>query len=406
MSAKPSKRPPRKAPATVTEVNAIRSPGRHSIGGGLILAVSTSGARSWLARVRDPSGRRRDIGLGPFPDVKLAEARDRAADLRRMVRDGLDPVAEKRRARRLVPTFREAARRAHAERQGTYRNAKHAAQWITSLEAHAFPKLGDRNVDQIDAAAIIHALLPIWLEIPETARRVRQRIAAVLNWAHAHGYRPTEAPMQSVSAGLPRQPKKSGRFEAMPYPELPAFVTELRGEPPTVGRMALLLTILTAARSGETRGATWDEFDLDAALWFIPGERMKAGEPHTVPLSDAAIAILQPLHEARSGDVVFPGAKGRPLSDATLSKILRDKGRPCTVHGFRSSFRDWVAETMAVPGEVAEAALAHAIPNKVEAAYRRTKYLDQRRTLMQAWANFLGGVGADVVTLKRPELAA
>lgn len=206
--------------------------------------------------------------------------------------------------------------------------------------------------------------------------------------------------MQSVSAGLPRQPKKSGRFEAMPYPDLPAFMTELRSEEQTIGRRALLFTILTAARSNEARGALWSEFDLDAALWTVPGSRMKAGEPHTVPLSDAALAILRPLYEARSARVVFPGIRGQPLSDATLSKILRDRGLSCTVHGFRSSFRDWVAETMAVPGEVAEAALAHAIPNKVEAAYRRTKYLDQRRGLMQAWANFLGGVGADVVPLR------
>jgi integrase len=288
-----------------------------------------------------------------------------------------------------MPTFREAAVQVHAERKGSWRNSKHRAQWLSTLEQFAFPKLGDLAVDQVDASAVIRALLPIWLHVPETARRLRQRILAVLNWSHAHGYRDTEAPVRAVSAGLPRQPKKTGRFAAMPYPEIPGFFASLDGGVRTMGRMALQFTILTAARSGEVRGAVWSEFDLKSGVWIIPGERMKAGEEHIVPLPSGALEILHIVGQARSSEVVFPGVRGGPLSDATLSKILREMGLRFTVHGFRSSFRDWAAETMLMPGEVAEAALAHSVTNKVEAAYRRTKFLSQRSKLMSAWDEFV-----------------
>jgi integrase len=277
----------------------------------------------------------------------------------------------------------------HSERKAGWKNPKHQAQWLSTLEQFAFPKLGDLPVDKVDASAVIRTLLPIWLQVPETARRLRQRILAVLNWSHAHGFREAEAPVRAVGAGLPRQPKRTGRFAAMPYPDLPEFFATLAGAQQTMGRLALQFTILTAARSGEVRGALWAEFDRKSALWTIPGARMKAGEEHVVPLPDSALAILGVIETARSADVVFPGVRGGPLSDATLSKILREMGLKYTVHGFRSSFRDWAAETMPIPGEVAEAALAHAVANKVEAAYRRTKFLDQRRKLMAAWSDFV-----------------
>lgn len=383
----PSK-PTRLKKATVLEINTMRAPGRHSVGEGLILVVGVSGSRSWIARIRDAGGCRRDLGLGRYPEVSLDEARTRAAEIRRQVRDGIDPVAQRRRDAERIPSFRDAAQRAYAERRLGWRNTKHQDQWISSLETHAFSRMGDMRVDEVDARAIIQALSPIWLRLPETARRVRQRILAVLNWAHGQGYRPVEAPARAVTAGLPRQSKKSGRFAAMPYEQVPQFYAALVAAP-SVGRLALQFTILTAARSGEVRGAKWSEIDLEAKIWTVPADRMKAGEEHGVPLVDGALEVLAFMQDRRSSEIIFPGLRGQPLSDATLSKILRDQGLRFTVHGFRSSFRDWAAESMTMPGEVAEAALAHVVSNKVEAAYRRTKFLLQRRTLMAAWDEFV-----------------
>ena len=226
---------------------------------------------------------------------------------------------------------------------------------------------------------------------PETARRVRQRVGVVLDWAHAKGYRTSEAPMRSISKGLPKQPRKDGHFAALAYDAAPAFMAKL-AERESVGRLALQFLILTAARSGEVRGAHWSEFDLDARVWTVPGERMKAGKAHMVPLSDAAVAVLEKAAKAKKhrDGLVFPGVQGSPMSDMTLAKVVRDSGeKVATVHGFRSAFRDWAAETTSTPGEVVEAALAHTIANRVEAAYRRTNYLEKRRTLMEAWASYL-----------------
>jgi integrase len=392
----------RQRPATVAEVNGLRDAGRHSIGGGLILNVTPTGGRSWVARVRDVDGRRRDIGLGPYPEVTLGEAREKVLAMRREARSGQNILSTRERRRALRPklAFRDAAIKAHAEKKRAWKNGKHQDQWLTTLENYVFGALGETDVAVIDGPAIVRALRPIWLEKPETARRVRQRIATVLNWSHANGFRASEAPMSAVADGLAAQPAKNGHFEAMPYPELPAFVAKIRGEAESMGKLALLFTILTAARSGEVRGAQWDEFDFDAHTWTVPAARMKGGRLHIVPLSDAAFEIVQMLHRNRASEFVFFGSKKQPLSDGTLTKVLRDKGLSYTVHGFRSSFRDWTAETMAVPGEVAEAALAHTIPNKVEAAYRRTNFLEQRHLLMQAWANFLSARDANVVLLK------
>jgi integrase len=396
-------RPRRQRAATVAEVNALRQPGRHSIGGGLILNITPTGGRSWVARVRDVDGRRRDIGLGPYPEVTLGEAREKVLGMRREARNGQNILSTRERRRALRPklTFRDAAVKAHAEKKRAWKNGKHQDQWLTTLESYAFATLGDLDVAAIDGPAVVRALRPVWLEKPETARRVRQRIATVLNWSHANGFRAAEAPMSAVADGLASQPAKTGHFEAMPYPELPAFIGTLRSEADSMGRLALLFTILTAARSGEVRGARWEEFDFEARTWTVPAARMKGGRVHVVPLSDAAFEIIQKLHQSRAADYVFFGVKKQPLSDGTLTKVLRDKGMSYTVHGFRSSFRDWVAETMAVPGEVAEAALAHTIPNKVEAAYRRTNFLDQRRDLMQAWANFIADRSAEVTVLRK-----
>lgn len=304
---------------------------------------------------------------------------------------GVDILAGRKKEALIIPTFSDAAKLVHEEHKVAWKNGKHQAQWIKTLETCAFPTLGDKLVSEIKGPAIRDTLSPIWLTNPETARRVRQRIGSVLDWACAKGFRDTEAPMRSVLRGLPRHPKKQGHLAAMPHQDLPAFINWLRGRS-SIGRLALEFLILNASRSGEVRGACWNEIDLKKKLWTIPVERMKAGNAHVVPLSEAALDVLKRAKAFRSpvSDLVFPGQNPRrQLCDMTLLKILRDKGDDYTVHGFRSSFREWVAEKTNYPGEVAEAALAHAIANKVEAAYRRTDYLVKRKPIMADWAKFV-----------------
>lgn len=391
---------------TALAVKRATAPGRYHDGDGLFLLVRPSGARSWMVRVQ-VDGKRRDFGIGPAADVSLAEARERAAAIRKQVRAGVDPVAERRAARaaqRERPTFAEAAELAHRERARGWRNEKHRAQWLSSLRAYAFPALGAIRVDQIDSPMIRAALLPIWLEKPETARRVGQRIGTVLDWAHASGFREHEAPMRAVLTGLPRQPRRDRHFAAMPFAEVPAFVAAMEAAAPTAGRLALLFAIYTAARSGEVRGAQWGEIDLAAKLWTIPAHRMKAHRVHSVPLSPAALSVLERAaalrKSAEPSAIVFPSRTGGTLSDMTLAKVLRDAGQPFTVHGFRSAFKDWAAEETAFPDAVSEAALAHGDPDKVRKAYRRTDFLELRRQLMDAWAAYLAGPSGNVVPIK------
>lgn len=369
-------------------------PGRHIDGKGLYLLVKDTGAKSWVLRVQ-VDGRRRDYGIGSLDILSLAEARDKAADGRKMAKAGLNPSLEWKKLREEIPTFEKAATRYHENVVGGWKNTKHGKQWLATLMEYAFPHIGTMPVNQIDTPAIQKVLLPIWLKVPETARRVRQRVGTVLDYAHGQGWRAMEAPMRAVAKGLPKQPKKSGHFAAMPYSAIPDFIATLRAKEPSVGRLALEFTVLTAARSGEVRGMTWTEVDMDGKRWLIPGSRMKAGEPHAVPLSEPALAILEHMKGLfkKDDEPVFPGMKRQPLSDMTLAKALASAGgADYTVHGFRSTFRDWIADKLpTVPGDVAEAALAHAIPNRVEAAYRRTKYFDQRVDLMAKWGNYLAG---------------
>ena len=386
---------------TALAVKAATAAGRYQDGKGLMLFVKPSGARSWVVRLQ-VDGRRREFGLGSLDDVTLAEAREKAATIRKQYRDGIDPVAAKRAARlakRTIPTFAEAAALVHAEQSPAWRSEKHRTQWLTCLKAYAFPKLGALGVDTIDAAMVREVLLAIWLDKPETARRVRQRTGAILDWAHSNGYRPQEAPMRSINKGLPRQPKQDQHHAAMPFDSVPAFCQAQEAAAPTMGRLGLLFTIYTAARSGETRGATWAEIDTEAATWTIPADRMKAGRAHIVPLSPAALAILDKARAA-AGDgagLIFTGRGGRTLSDMTLSKVLRDAGQPFTVHGFRSAFKDWSAELTNFPDAVSEAALAHGDPDKVRKAYRRTDFLTMRRDLMAAWSDYLLSHGGKVL---------
>ena len=264
--------------------------------------------------------------------MSLEEARDKARESRKVAKAGLDPSLERKRALRLIPTFKEAAKRYHDAVKRSWRNGKHADQWLTTLESYAFPTIGTTRVDHIDAPAIQSVLLPIWLTKPETARRVRQRIGSVLDYAHGQGWRDTETPRNAVNSLMKRikQPRRGAGFAAIPYADLPALMADLRGGEATIGRSALQFLILTAARSGEVRGATWDEIDVEKALWTIPADRMKAGEAHSVPLTSSALEILcraRDLAGERKGQPIFPGLKHQPLSDATLAKVLRAAGR-------------------------------------------------------------------------------
>lgn len=389
---------------TALQVQKLRRPGRHADGGGLYLVIDDKGNRKWVLRVQT-NGRRRDFGLGSALHVPLAEAREGARTIRTQLRAGLDPVLERKKARNGIPTFREAAIKVHKENEPTWRNPKHAAQWLSTLEAYAFPKLGNHPVDQVDGPMVRDALLDIWLTIPETARRVRQRIGMVLDWAHANGLRETSSPTRNLGKGLPRQPKADDHYKALPWSDVPAFIEDLHarstaGEP---ARLLLEFVILTAVRSGEARKADWSEFDVPERTWTIPGERMKAGKAHVVPLTDRVIEILNRMSELKRSEdqtLVFEGQKpGRPMSDMTLTQVLRRMEVKATVHGFRSSFRDWAAETTSFPREVAEQALAHVIESKVERAYRRSDLLEKRRELMSAWDTFLTGNIDNVVPM-------
>jgi integrase len=366
-------------------------PGRLADGKGLYLLVGPTGCKSWVLRVQ-VAGKRRDYGLGSLDSLSITQARDRAKEWRALAKAGRDPSMDFKRATAIVLTFEEAARHFHKETKGSWKNPKHADQWINTLESYAFPSIGKLTVDAVDASEIQSLLIPIWQTKGETARRVRQRIATVLDYAKAKGWRPTDAPMRAVNTLLKalKQPRK-GNFAAMPYKDVPGFMAKLSDSDKSVGRLALRFLVLTAARSGEVRGATWCEINLDAALWTVLAERMKMKEEHQVPLSPAALGILKEVMAHSDGKpdaVVFPGLKRQPLSDMTLSKVLKGHGGEAyTVHGFRSAFRDWCAET-GVNNNLAESALAHAVTNRVEAAYRRTKFLDQRVGLMNEWARF------------------
>lgn len=377
---------------TANEVKAaLNKPGTYGDGDGLFLKVSGTKGASWLLRVQH-DGKRRDIGLGSAKLVTLAAARAKAAEARKATReDGRDLVAEKRKFKADNITFRESALTYHETHKHQWANAKHGDQWINTMEAYAFPALGSKPVGSITAGDIITAISKVWTAKPETGKRVRQRICSVLNYAHARGWRSTEAPSAALAVGngLPKQ--TAGKHHpAMPYADVPAFLTRLRASGGAWGRMALEFVILTAARSQEVRLATWKEVDLENGLWTVPAEHMKMRHEHRVPLSPEAMAVL---HSAmaikRDGtDLIFPGANGGSMSDMTLLAVLRRMKEETTVHGFRSSFRTWVAEETNFPGEVAEAALAHQNPNEVERAYQRGGLLDKRRKLMDAWAAY------------------
>jgi integrase len=389
---------------TATEVKAKSAPGRYGDGDGLFLLVGRTGSKSWMVRVQK-DGKRRDIGVGSAAKVPLKLARERAALVRSQIEVGIDPVAERRKAAG-VPTFRESAALVHAENKSGWKNGKHQAQWMTTLETYAFAAFGDVSVASVDAPAVRDALAAIWLTKPETARRLRQRIRTVIDWAVGKGYREASLAMPVIDKALPKQRAKPKHHAALPHADAPAFMADLRAKE-TIGRLALEALILTTVRSGDLRGMKWGEVDLAEKLWRVPVEegRGKSGRIHIVPLTAAVIDVLERARKHKRGDsdLVFPGViRGKQLSDNTLRKVAVDMGYPITAHGFRSTFADWVNEQTNFPREVREAALAHVNQNKVEASYSRTDYLEKRRPMMEAWADYCEGAsGGNVVRLAR-----
>jgi integrase len=373
--------------------------GRYADGGGLYLQVSEWGTKAWIFRYMI-AGRARTMGLGDIHTFSLKEARDRARAARQLLADGIDPLLEKQKrkdaarieAARSI-TFNDAAERYIKAHQAAWKNGKHAEQWRNTLATYAGSIFGELPVAEIDTALVMRVLDPIWRDKTETASRVRGRVECVLDWAAVQGYRTGENPARwkgHLAKLLPGKTKisKVRHQPAMDWREIPEFMPELRGNI-SISAKALEFTILTAVRTSEAINAEWSEFDLDTKLWTVPGERMKAGRDHRVPLCDRTIQILKSIPRERGSAFVFPGAgAGKPLSNMAMLELLRGMRTGLTVHGFRSSFRDWAAEATNFPRELAEAALGHVLADKTEAAYQRGDLLEKRRKLMQAWERY------------------
>ncbi|WP_426260952.1 tyrosine-type recombinase/integrase [Sphingomonas sp. DC1100-1] len=371
-------------------VRTIKDPGFYSDGHGLYLKVDASGARRWVQRIVI-HGKRRDIGLGSASLVSLAEAREVALQHRKVARAGDDPIESKRRSTAIL-TFQEAARQVHELTKPTWRNEKHGDQWINTMTTYVFPVFGSKRIDNVGGADVLAALSPIWNEKPETASRVRQRIGSVFKWAMAKGWR-TDNPAETITKALPKHDRsKTVHRKALPYDQVGSAIRKVQDSDAGVTtKLAFEFLVLTATRSAETREAVWSEFDLAKAVWTIPAGRMKAKKDHRVPLSPRCLAILAKAKTLKrdADDLVFPGTKdAKPLSDMTLSKLMKDLGIAAVPHGFRSSFRDWAGETTAHPREVIEFALAHVIQDKAEAAYARSDLFEKRRALMKDWAAY------------------
>ena len=387
-------------------VRAAKAPGRYFDGQGLFLIVEPSGAKRWAQRLA-VGGRRQELGLGGYPVVSLKMARDAAIRNRREARNGENPKTTRRQARG-VPTFAEAERKVFDLRRGGWKGERHAKDWTESMRLHVLPRLGAISVAAVSTEDVIAVLSPIWHSKPTTAKRVRQRIAAVLTWAVAQGLRP-DNPADSARAVLARQPNGKTAQRSLPYAEVAGAVATVRASHATPAlKLAFEFMVLTAARSGEVREATWNEIDLEAATWTVPASRMKAEREHRVPLSGRAVEILTEARALRSkhGDLVFPSRGGRPIGNTGFVQALRRLGIDATAHGFRASFRTWAQERTNIPREVCEAALAHTLKDKAEAAYARSDLFERRRELMERWARYLNPEPADVVSLDAHREAA
>lgn len=392
---------------TAIEVGRLEEPGYHAVGTvpGLYLQVTPGGAKSWVMRVK-VGAKRREIGLGPYPAVKLAQAHEKARQTRDQIAAGVDPIEHKKALlselvakQALEMTFEQAARGYISAHRDGWKNPKHGSQWEATLATYAHPVIGRMNVKDVRLAHVLKILEPIWTTKNETASRLRSRLELVLDWAKVRGHRTGENPAAwrgNLDKLLPK-PSKVQAGESHPavmLSEAGAFLRDLR-QHQGMGALALEFTMLTAARSGEVRGATWAEIDMVAKVWTVPKERMKAGKEHRVPLSDAAVKLLKGLPRMDGTELVFPAVRGGELSDATMSQLMRrmgykdTKGRVCVPHGLRSTFRDWAGERTSYQGDVIEAALAHARGDKTEAAYFRSDLFDKRRRLMADWAAFV-----------------
>ena len=390
-------RQPRKKLTTVF-VRQVVEPGKYFDGNGLFLRVEANGTKYWVQRITI-RGKRCEIGLGTPDLVLLADVRDKALENRRMVRAGGDPLQAKREAKGIM-NFADAARAVYDLHRPTWKNDKHAAQFISTLETYVFPRLGQRKVTDVNSGDVLAVLTPIWTDKPETAKRVCQRIGMVMKWCVAQGWR-TDNPAENITKALPRHESIQNHRKSLPYDDVKGCIQTVQNSGAgMVTKLALEFLVLTAGRSGEVRGAMWDEIDFgpvecanhaNRAVWEIPAARMKAKKAHRVPLSDRAVEILHTAKNLTDGTgMVFPGTKiGKPLSDATLSKLVKELGFDVDVHGFRTSFRTWAQEKTNFPHEVAESALAHVVKNKAEAAYARSDLFEKRREMMQAWADFI-----------------
>lgn len=399
-------------------VSRIKTPGLHFVGGvaGLALQVLPTGGRTWVLRVK-VGDRRRDMGLGGFPDVPLGNAREAARRAREKIRAGVDPIYDARAAKsRLkaaaasLTSFKMAAESYIADNETGWKNKKHREQWRKTLETYAYPKIGALAVQDVRTDHILDIVKPMWRDKPETAGRVRGRIEMILDAAKAEGRiaEPWQNPARwrgHLDKLLPPRSKvaRVQHHPALPIDAVGRFVASLR-QVDGMGARALEFAILAAARSGEVRGATWSEIDLSARTWIVPAHRMKAGREHRVPLSRPAVALLEALPRIAGTELVFPAPRGGQLSDMTLTAVVRRLKAAAVPHGFRSTFRDWAAERTAYPGEMAEMALAHAVGDKTEAAYRRGDLFERRRAMMDAWATFVGkseAGGGTIVGLRR-----
>lgn len=380
-------------------VRTVTKPGKYTDGHGLFLKVDQSGAKRWVQRIVI-RGKRTELGMGSATLVSLAEARETALENRKLARSGGDPLQAKRAAQALL-TFEEAARKVHKIHEPTWRNKKHAAQFISTLETYSFPRMGNLKVSDVTPADILAVLQPIWLKKPETARRVRQRIGMVMKWSIANGWR-SDNPAEAVSQALPKQDKTQNHRKALHYSKVPDFLEALKAsDAGTATKLALELVILTASRSGEVRLADWSEFDLENEVWTRPAHRMKANKEHRVPLSPRALEVLtQAAKLSDQTGLVFPGTKrGKPLSDMTLSKLTKALGYDVDVHGFRTSFKTWTQERTNTPRDVSEAALAHVVKDKAEAAYARSDFFEKRRRLMQLWSTHANPNGGSIARI-------
>ena len=379
--------------------------GRHGDGGGLYLVVKPSGTRSWIVRVvvqgqRNNKGAplRTDFGLGGADIITLNQARIRALEYRRMAKQGLNPRFN---AQQEIPNFEEIAQQVHIDRMPTWKNAKHGQQWINTLRDYAFPKIGRMPIDSIGQPEVLMCLSPIWTEKHEAAKRLAQRIKIVLDVAKSKGFREGENPVTSIKDAqvLPKVKAKAKHHAAMKWQDVPSFFDDLRDREAMAAK-ALMFTCLTGSRTGEVLGMRWDEIDIEARLWTCPAERMKTANEHRVPLTSDMLAIIKPL-KAMASQYVFEGQKRHaPLSNMAMLMLLRRmKVEGVTVHGFRSTFRDWASEVAKAPREVAEMSLAHKVGSDVERAYARSDLLERRRVLIERWSGFVAGASGNVVRI-------